>query len=278
MAATYDPSRTYEVDTFDLEYRKGDAPWARIYQPRGEGPFPALLDLHGGAWNNGDRTSNGVVDEALAASGMVVAAIDLRLAPEYAYPASIQDANYGTRWLKAKAGELKADPSRVGAFGSSSGGHVVELSALRPRDPRYTALPLPEASEVDATLAYAIMRSPVTDPYLRYVQAEKMGRTEPLQSTRNYFVPWESIFEGNPPRVVERGDAEELPPMLILAGADDDNVPPEIQEGFAAAYQKAGGELKLEVIPNAGHMLAPGWHTERVIELAKAFIAQQLAK
>ena len=47
---------------------------ARVYQPQGGGPFPVLLDLHGGAWNNQDRTANAMMDEALAKSGIVVVA------------------------------------------------------------------------------------------------------------------------------------------------------------------------------------------------------------
>jgi acetyl esterase len=90
-----------------------------------------LLDLHGQAWRNQDRKTNGPMDERLAAAGILVVAIDQRLAPD---PASVQAANYGIRWLKAKAREWKGDPITVGALSSFSGGHVVELCAMRPRD------------------------------------------------------------------------------------------------------------------------------------------------
>src|SRR4051794_32747907 len=144
---TYDPAGRYEITTTDVEYRHdGEQSWlVRIYQPRGTGPFPALLDVHGGAWSMSDRHGNAHMDEALAASGLVVAAIDFRLAPQHAYPASLEDVNYGTRWLKAHAREFGADPRHLGGLGTSSGGHQVMLSAMRPRDPRYAALPLPEA-------------------------------------------------------------------------------------------------------------------------------------
>src|SRR5687768_9484867 len=95
----YDPSREYAVKTFDVEYRRdGGEGWlATIYQPEGEGPFPALLDVHGGAWCAGDRKNNEQTCQALAASGLVLAAIDFRLGPQHPYPASIADVNYGTR-------------------------------------------------------------------------------------------------------------------------------------------------------------------------------------
>ena len=112
------------------------------------------------------------MDRALAASGILVVAIDMTLAPEAPYPACVQDANYGVRWLKWKAASWNGDPSRIGVYGSSSGGHVAELLSMRPRDPRYNAIPLPEARELDATVAYVAMRSPISDPYARFQNAE----------------------------------------------------------------------------------------------------------
>ena len=146
---------------------------ARIYQPAGAGPFPTMLDLHGGAWNGKDRHAEEPMDRALAASGVLVVAIDMTLAPEAPYPACVQDANYGVRWLKSKAASWNGDPSKIGIYGSSSGGHVAELLGMRPRDPRYNAIPLPEAPNLDATVAYVATRSPISDPYARFQNAEK---------------------------------------------------------------------------------------------------------
>jgi acetyl esterase len=280
MTTAYDPSKQYEIKVWDVEFRRDPVRtlMARIYQPQGDGPFPALLDLHGGAWNNQDRTANAPMDERLAASGMLVVAIDLRLAPEAPYPASVQDANYGIRWLKAKAREWKGDPATVGALGSSSGGHVVELCAMRPKDSRYNALPLPEAPNLDASVTYVATRSPVTDPFARYQQAERMKRAEMIQNTKIYFNPWETIYDGNPQMILDRGETVSLPPLLIMQGELDDNVLPAIQEKFAASYRAAGGECKLEVFADCEHMWVkdPGPQTDRAIEMVKAFIASQL--
>src|SRR5439155_20960913 len=109
---------------------------ARVYQPQGRGPFPALLDLHGGAWNNKDRIANEPMDRAVAASGVLVVAIDMTLTPEAPYPASVQDANYGVRWLKSKSGTWNGDSANLGVLGSSTCGHITELLAMRPRDAR----------------------------------------------------------------------------------------------------------------------------------------------
>src|SRR5205085_12571622 len=134
----------FEVKAFDVDYRRaGQEVWqARIFQPVGPGPFPVVLQVHGGAWYSGDRMSNRDMNEMLAATGMVVASIDFRVPPADPYPASVQDVNYATRWLKAHAADFDGDAREIGVRGASSGGHLAMLSALRPRDARYAALPL----------------------------------------------------------------------------------------------------------------------------------------
>jgi acetyl esterase len=255
MATAYDPAKHYEIKVWDIEFRRDPVRtlMARIYQPQGNGPFPALLDLHGGAWNNQDRTANAPMDESLAASGLLVVAIDLRRAPEAPYPASVQDANYGVRWLKAKAREWNGDPATVGALGSSSGGHEIELCAMRPHDPRYNAHPLPEAPNIDATLPYVVARSPVSDPFARYQQAERRQWAEMIQNSKIYFNPWETIYEGNPQLILERREPVSLPPLYVLQGELDDNVLPAVQEKFAATYRAAGGECELEIFKDCEH-------------------------
>src|SRR5262249_10534313 len=129
-APAYDPAAKFEVDVKEVEFRRNGAGrqfMARIYQPKGPGPFPTLLDLHGGAWNRKDRHAEEPMDRALAASGLLVVAIDMTLAPEAPYPACVQDANYGVRWLKANAATWNGDVSKLGIYGSSSGGHIAEL-------------------------------------------------------------------------------------------------------------------------------------------------------
>jgi acetyl esterase len=280
MTVNYDPSKRYEIKVWDVEYRRDPARtlMARIYQPQGEGSFPALLDVHGGAWNDQDRTANAPVDERLAASGLLVVAIDVRLAREAPYPGSVADVNYGIRWLKSKAREWNGDPATLGALGSSSGGHVLELCAMRPHDPRYTVCALPEAPHLDARLAYVIARSPISDPLARYEQAQKMKRDTLIRNSELYFNPWETIVEGNPQRILDRGETVLMPPMFVLQGELDDNVLPAVQEHFVATYRAAGGAIDYEVFPGAEHrwIIEPGLQTDRAIDMIKAFIARQL--
>jgi len=251
---------------------------ARIYQPKGAGPFPVVLDLHGGAWNAKDRTAEEPMDTAIAKSGVLVVAIDMTLAHEAPYPACVQDANYGVRWLKTKAATWNGDPSKFGVYGSSSGGQVAELLGMRPHDPRYNAIPLPEAPHADATIAYAAMRSPVSDPLARYQNAEKLKRDSMVQNHVLFFKPWDSIHESNPVEILERHEKVTLVPFLIMGGSLDDNVLPEIQKKFVASYKAAGGDIRFELFEGAEHewVANPGPLTDKAQEMVKAFIARQL--
>src|SRR5712692_574686 len=136
------PAR-FEIEVRDLAYQRVDgAPLlARLYRPVGNGPFPAVIDVHGGAWASGDRLNNAPLDEALAKSGIVVLAVDFRMPPAHRYPASIADVNLATRWLKAHAGKFGSRRDLVGGLGTSSGAHQLLLSVLKPQDPSYAALP-----------------------------------------------------------------------------------------------------------------------------------------
>jgi acetyl esterase len=276
----YEPQLQTAVKVWDLEYRRNPIRTllARIYQPQSSGPFPVVVDVHGGAWNAQDRTANELIDRGLAESGILVVAIDLLWASEAPYPASVQDVSFGIRWVKAHAAEWGGDATTLGLLGGSSGGHVSELIALRPDDPRYNAHPLPEAPDLDPTVAYVVVRAPVSDPYARYLQAHRRGSQHHIENSKLYFRPWDAIFEGNPQFILERGERVVLPPMFLLQGGLDDNVLPEIQHRFVASYRAVGGDIDLEVFMESEHrwIIEPTPATQRAIDMIKAFIARQV--
>ncbi len=129
--------------TEDREYLvHGDRKFMlRLFRPDGDGPFPAVIEVHGGARCNGDLNRCQIYAEAFAKSGLLVAAIDFRHAGD-GYPTSLADINFAVRWVKAHARELGASPGTVGIAGQSSGGHLGMLAAMRPDDPRYAAIKL----------------------------------------------------------------------------------------------------------------------------------------
>lgn len=277
----YDPNGRFDLVVSEVEMRRNAAGRmliARIYQPKGPGPFPALLDLHGGAWNRKDRLAEEPMDRALAASGLLVVAVDLTVAPEAPYPACVQDANYAVRWLKVNAATWNGDVSRLGVYASSSGGHVAQLLAMRPRDPRYSAIPLAAAPDIDATVSFVMMRSPVSNTFARYQNAERRNNEGMMRNNKVFFSPWETIHEGNPQEILERKEKVTLVPFLIMQGALDDNVLPEMQENFAKTYRAAGGECDYRLFENSVHewVAEPGPQTDKARDVAKEFIARQL--
>ena len=255
---------TYAIDVTDIEYlRHGDKPLlARLYKPRGTGPFPIIVDLHGGAWCKKDRTSDAGTDEPLAKSGVIVVALDFRMPPDAGYPASLADVNYAIRWCKAHAAEWNGRADRVGVLGVSSGGHQAMLAAMRPADMRYAALPLAGKSAVDAKVHCAVMCWPVIDPLGRYqyAKAAQKGNDEKLKKSADEWVIchdkyWGSeaaMTEGNPTLALERGEKTDLPPVLYLQGTADIAHPKPNRDQFIASYRKAGGRVDLHLFEGVG--------------------------
>jgi acetyl esterase/lipase len=267
----------FDVDVRDLEYQQqgGKAMLARVYVPKGPGPFPSIVDVHGGAWHNGDRESNSGTDHALAARGILVAALDFRQPPEAGYPASIADVNLGIRWLKSRASELNG-MTAVGAYGNSSGGHQVALAGLRPSDPRYAALDLPDHPEVDASLAYVIAAWPVIDPLYRYRFAQQEGRQTLIDAHIEYWRTEDAMAEGSPQTSIDEDEDADLPPLLMLLKENDQNHPQAMQDRFIASYGRRGGDIEVHTfagLPEHGMVPSPDEpETIRAIDTIVAFV------
>ena len=279
-APSYNPFASYEVEVKDIVYRQdgGRTYPARVFQPRGQGPFPAVVEVHGGAWMRGDIYQNELLDTRLAASGVVVATVDFRLSDEAPYPASMADINYAVRWLKAHAEEFNASSVGAGGMGFSSGGHMIMLNAMRPRDPRYTAITLTEAPGVDAGVAYVVAGWPVMDPLSRFRYAATIDRQDLIEAGLKYFIDEAGMSEANPQHILDRGEPARLPPALIVHGAEDAQVTPKTVEIFTESYAQAGGVIELAKYPGEPHGFAreDTENTRRAIDAIKSFIARQL--
>ena len=283
MAEVAIPAR-FEIEVRDIEYRReGDQSLlARLYRPQGSGPFPALVEVHGGAWASGDRLNNAAIDEALAKSGIIVLAIDFRMPPEWRYPASIADINFATRWLKAHAGEFGSRRDLVAALGTSSGAHQLLLSALKPDDARYAALPLPEAPAEDARVPYLVLCWPVSDPLARYRMVREKGSARPVEAHDAYWSSEAEMVEGNPQLILDRGEAmTPLPPAIVVQGTADDNVTPDMADRFAAAYRARGGQIELHKFDGQPHTFIPrdpaSNASRRATEFLRDFVLRQAA-
>jgi acetyl esterase/lipase len=281
---------SHEITIEDVEYLKHDGTplLARLYRPQGTGPFPMIVELHGGAWYRGDRLADRVIHEPLARSGVIVAALDWRQPPTASHPASFQDIHYGIRWLKSRAAELGGRPDLVGSMGNSSGGHQAMLLAMRPFDARYAALPDPPGAKHDATVRCVVMCSPVIDPLGRYHYAKDLkarGQTqlavdELLTGHDTYWKTEEAMADGAPALALERGEKVQLPPVLYVQGSEDLAHPRPHLDRFVAAYRKAGGTVDLELFDGEGQGFimrkagAPA--SNRAIDLIIEFVHKQL--
>ena len=249
------PAKIHDVIAEDIEFgRAGDFPLiARLYRPRDVAGFPAIVEVHGGAWTGGDRFNNVVMHNAIAAAGTAVLAIEFRLAPAAPYPAGIADINLGIRWLKANIARLGGNPARIGGLGTSSGGHQLLLNVLRPRDPRYTALALPGSADVGASLDYVVVCWPISDPVARYKMARETGNERLVTNHHAFFGDEATMAEASPQRILDIGEAPRLPPALLIQGTADANVTPDMADRFAAAYAKAGGRITLRKFEGEPH-------------------------
>jgi alpha-beta hydrolase superfamily lysophospholipase len=152
------------------------------------------------------------------------------------------------------------------------------MLAMRPHDARYNAIPLTGAQKADASVAYVAMRSPISNTFARYQNAEKLKRDAMVKNNTTFFVPWETIHESNPQEILERHEPITKVPFLIMQGALDDNVLPPVQEKFAQTYKAAGGNVQFELFEGCEHewVAKPGPQTDRAREMVKAFIARQM--
>jgi acetyl esterase/lipase len=278
MALDAPPS--YEIQIVDVEYqRQGDrALMGTLYRPIGAGPFAAVLEVHGGAWTSKDRFNNADTAKILAKAGIVVLSIDFRMPPEAAYPGSLQDINLAIRWLKAHAPEYGSAPQRVGAYGTSSGGHQVLLAALRPDDPRYGALKLPGAPGIDASLAFVVSGWGVLDPLARYQLAQKLGKAELVKNHDAFWGSVEAMAEGSPPLILERGEPVSLPPALVFQGTEDEWTSVAQARRLASLWREAGGVMELDLYEGERHTFVND-HPERpnsikAVEKLAAFVQQ----
>ena len=262
MAASAPKNVHYEIEIEDVEYlRHGDTPLlARLFKPQGEGPFPALIELHGGAWCLGDRLQDTGINEQLARGGILVAALDFRVPPIASYPASLADINFGIRWLKGEAAGFGSRPDMVCSFGISSGGHQAMLLGMMPEDSRYTAIPYQtEAAGMDASVRAVIMGAPVIDPIGRYRYAKQLKAAGnppefvdmvlPLHD--KYWKTEDAMIEASPVQILERGEKIETPPVLYIQDSRDIVHPRPQLERFVELYRKAGGQVDLELSEGA---------------------------
>ena len=150
------------------------------------------------------------------------------------------------------------------------------LAAMRPK--AYNDIPFPEAPDTNGSLAYVIMGWPVIDPLSRYKLAESLGNEGLMANHIRYFGSEDGMIEASPPHILQRGEAVETPPALLVQGAQDEALTRMMAEEFVEAYSLAGGVIELGKYPGEPHgfLRQGGPQVERAMAHIKSFIARQL--
>lgn len=112
-----------------IEYSNPDNQHLQVNlaRPKGDGPFPAILCIHGGGFRAGTRQGYDGLIRRLAQQGYVAATASYRLAPKYQFPGAVHDVKAAVRWLRANAGKYRINPDRIGVTGGSAGGHLAQF-------------------------------------------------------------------------------------------------------------------------------------------------------
>jgi acetyl esterase/lipase len=217
-------------------------------------PVPAVLQVHGGGWQQGSRllslSGSGTAAD-LVDAGFVVASIDYRLAPENPWPDQIEDVKCAVRFLRAHATDLGIDADQIAALGTSAGGQLVSLLGTTGSSPLWEAGSfLNVSSEVEAVVdefgpADLSARDwpPISSAMIRRVFGAAPGTASPV------------LAAASPLLHVAAGD----PPFLIVQGTDDQVVPPSQSERFASQLRSAGVNVRLVLVDGGRHGLeTPG--------------------
>jgi acetyl esterase/lipase len=216
----------------DIEYRSVDGQplLGRLYQP--ERAQAAMVEVHGGAWTMNDRLTNAVLHQHLAANGIAVFSLDFRMAPSHPFPAALEDVNHGIRFMRRRF-------KRVGGIGTSSGGYLIVLAALR--------------ADEQTKLDFVVGCWPILDPLARYRMAKAKGLKNLVDAHHAFFRDEAQMAEANPQLILERGEPARRPPMLVLQGTGDENVEHHRADAFAERYRAAGGQIELDKFEGQPH-------------------------
>jgi acetyl esterase/lipase len=208
--------------------------------PEGSGPFPAVIIVHGGGWNSGDKQQDvTVLFKPLTDANFVWFSINYRLAPKNRWPACLDDVKRAIRWVKTNAGKYKVDPSRMAIIGYSAGGQIACQAAAA----------ADESTGVGAVVGLAPPSDLVSDVLRRggltvYLKDLFGCQTLDEQSLQ-------MLWESSPINHIRPG----LPPFLLVHGTADKSVPYQQSLNFKARLEDAGVKCDIITIKDAPHRI-----------------------
>lgn len=237
--------RAYAVQP-DQVYTAAASPiplYADVYTPQGDAPdgraWPAVLVIHGGGWNSGDREQTRGLAERIAQRGYVAVNISYRLVPGALFPAQLEDAQQALRWMRANAARLRLDPERIGVWGYSAGAQLAALlGGLSPGDRLYSA---------DARVKAVVAGGTPAD--LRKFHG---GTLVPAYLGEHWSENSQAFRESSAAAFVDKSD----PPVFLYHGTWDHLVPLDQATDYHAALEAAGVTTELYLMRGLGHIPA----------------------
>ncbi len=234
-----------------------------------EGSLPLVVWVHGGAWRGGDKSPCRAV--WMVERGYAVASINYRLSQEAIFPAQIHDCKAAVRWLRAHAEQYRLDPERIGAWGSSAGGHLVALLG--------TSGDVKELEGEGGNLEFSSRVQAVCDWFGPSDFLQMRG--VPSRIDRNSPDSPEALLVGGP--LQERKEqcrranpityiTPDDPPFLIMHGERDDIVPLNQSQLLHEALKKAGVDVTFHLVKGAGH----GFDGPKLDRMVADFFAEHL--
>jgi len=264
LIGTYTQADSPEFSSNSRIEVRGDVPFLEpsrlekldLYLPKnrktGE-KSPAILLIHGGGWKEGDKRQPREIEfgTTLAENGYVAASINYALRSAGKFPLNLQDCKNGIRYLRAHAGELGIDPTRIAVMGGSAGGHLALLVAYTGDNPDLAPTePYPGVSDkvscvVDFYGITDIGTRKKTDPNGN--PTELRGVESEVQAI--FGSKAEDWKKASPVTYVKR----DIPPTLILHGKKDTTVDFDQSQELADALKKTGATYEIIWLPSAPH-------------------------
>lgn len=229
----------------DIEFAKPDGYSLTLdaWVPEEAGTYPAVIIVHGGGWEAGDKnTYVPPLFPPLIRAGYVWFSINYRLAPKFPHPAGLDDVNAAIVWVKKNAAAYKVDPKRIALMGESAGGHLIALAGTR----------FTPATRVAAVVCFY---GP-TDLEARSRQAGGPNRnvTQLLGVTSNSAADLAKMREASAITYVKR----DMPPFLFIHGTKDESVPYAQSTSMCAKMRSVGASCEVLTVPDAPHGIG-GW-------------------
>jgi acetyl esterase/lipase len=218
---------------------------ADVYVPPGEGPFPGILMVHGGAWVSGDKWHMARHAQEAARSGYTVATITYRLAPVHKFPAQIEDCKEAVRWFRKNAAPYKLDPERLAGYGYSAGAHLACLLGTTDKLQELEGRDVPGDAPSTRLQAIVAGGAPCDFGYLprRAASFAFLFGGTPAEKPDLYKL-------GSPVNFVSADD----PPTFLFHGTTDNLVPLAGVKRMKQQLDESGVKCELYLVPDKGHI------------------------